>query len=148
MFLTTIKQEIPRCKRAELSHFLSGKRISYSWKPTDFKVSTLYSKKHCTYFDHDHSYASEPLCNDENDDEIDVDYSTIFDCHGNWRQKHKRCIIHVMDTYRISHEAYHELRHAGKGHFPLLSHIRKEKDAMSSEILYIKHPSVRKYWFS
>ena len=48
-----------------------------------------------------------------------------------------------MDSYRISHETYHELRHAGKGHFPPLNHIMKEKTEMSSEIPYIKDPTVR-----
>ena len=51
-------------------------------------------------------------------------------------------IITVMDTFRISHEAYHELRHAGKGHFPPLHHIVREKTLMSNVIPYIKHESV------
>ena len=47
-----------------------------------------------------------------------------------------------MDCFRISHEAYHELRNSGNGHFPPLHHIMKEKVAMSAEIPYSKHPTV------
>ena len=73
---------------------------------------------------------------------VDVDYSQIYDSDGNWQQKHKRAIIHVMDSFRISHEAYHELRHAGRNHLPPLHHIINEKFIMSEEIPYTKHPTV------
>ena len=67
-----------------------------------------------------HCDRTKAMSDDDDDDLNDLDYSEIFDSHGNWKKKHKRHIIHVMDSYRISHEAYHELRHAGKGHFPPL----------------------------
>ena len=72
----------------------------------------------------------------------DLDYSKIFGSDGDWQKEHKRAIIHVLDTYHISHEAYHELRHAGKNHFPPLHHIIKEKIVMSDQIPYSKHDSV------
>ena len=92
----------------------------------------------------DHTYASPNLFQIEDEEYSldDIDYSSIFDTHGNWQQRHKRCIINVMDSYRISHEAYHKLRHAGKGHLPPLYQIRIKKNLMSKEIPYIKHPTV------
>ena len=92
----------------------------------------------------DHSYASpENLkLNHEDDDLQDIDYSSIFDSHGNWQEKHKRSIINVIDSYGISHEAYHELRLARKGHFPPLYKIINEKKIMSAEIEFIRHPTV------
>ena len=143
--LNHIQKNTPQCKWAELFLCISGKQVNYSWRPTHFKGSSLGKNKNNMFFHHDHCYAAEPLSDDDDDDEIDIDYSKIFDCHGNWQVMHKRTIGHVMDTYRISHEAYHELRHAGKGHFPPLSHIRKEKEKTSAEIPYIKHSTVSRY---
>ena len=97
----------------------------------------------------DHCYAKQQSpsanCDVGNDDLYDVDYTSIFDENGNWQNKHKKAIIHVMDTFHISHEAYHELRHAGKGHFPALGEIIKEKKVMSQQIPYIKHATVRAF---
>ena len=144
----TIRQNIPQCKRAQLSLCLADKMVNYSWKPRNFICSEhLNTDREVFNFSRtsDHCYASRKFINldcDE-DDFNDIDYGEIFDSEGNWRKEHKRAIINVMDCYRISHEAYHELRHAGKGHFPPLHHIRNEKSVMSAEIEYIKHPTVR-----
>ena len=48
----------------------------------------------------------------------DFDYSEIFDTTGHWKKQHIRRLIHVMDNFRISHDAYHELKIVSKGHLP------------------------------
>ena len=116
----SIKNEIPQCTGATLELWLSGKRVNYMWKSKDFNGNGTKSDSQCTYHHHDHRYAAEAMSDKDADDINDIDYTEIFDMHGNWRKKHTLHIIHIMDSFRISHKAYHELRHAGKGHFPPL----------------------------
>ena len=147
VLLKTISQHVPPCKRAQLSLSLGDKTVNYMWKSNVLQQdsSTRKTKSEAKFKqDNDHSYASSQLlaleC--EEDDLGDIDYCGIFDSQGNWQAQHKRGLITVMDSYRISHEAYHELCHAGKGHFPPLYQIRTEKSIMLSEIPYIKHETV------
>ena len=143
-FIETIKDNAPQCKRAHLLLFLGDKTVTYSWKSNDFKAMKTSKSSTENFPTDDHCYAAKPPPSSNEDDEfIDLDYSSIFDSEGKWQSKHKRSIISVMDSFRISHEAYHELRHAGKGHFPPLHHIVHEKHIMSELIPYIKHPTVR-----
>ena len=139
----TIQKNVPQCRRAQLGLWLDGKSVNYCWKGKDFqksKSSRSAGKPFNFAPRSDHSYACSKLIDyDSEDDEdfADIDYASIFDADGNWQQKHKRSIIHIMDSYCISHEAYHELRHAGKNHFPPLHQIRIEKILMSAEIPYM-----------
>ena len=121
---------------------LGDKTVNYTWKGRDFQIDPAHNLKTKAFPEIDHCYAAKAVEEEEDEDFIDVDYSQIFDSEGNWQRQHKRKIINVMDSYRISHEAYHELRHAGKGHFPPLHQIVKEKNLMSDVIPFIKHPTV------
>ena len=144
--LSQIKAKIPHCKRAQLSLSLGTSNVSYNWESQDLHESPPQKTPKFNFGSTaDHSYASpkeSPLDNEEYN-ESDIDYSSIFDAEGNWKSKHKRTIINVMDSFRISHEGYHELRQVAKGQFPPLHHIMKEKTMMSTEIPYTKHTSVR-----
>ena len=135
--LSQIKDNIPHCKRAQLSLCLGQNNVNYNWKSNDFHpCSQDQSDKLNFGRTADHSYASPKGCslnNAEEENECDIDYSTIFDGEGNWRSQY---------TFRISHEGYHELRKVGKGHWPPLHHIIQEKSLMSAEIPYTKHTSV------
>ena len=144
--LSTIQTKVKYCQRANLSLTIANKNINFEWylaeKVTPNKANDLNIKCMCI----DHTYAAptkHQAVSDEGESGIEnVDYSRIFDGNGNWQKKHTRCIINVLDTFRISHEAYHELRHAGKGHFPPLRIILKEKFEMSHAIPYLKYDKV------
>ena len=144
---STIQENVPHCKRAHLSLCLTGQNVNFNWNGEQLKkVHTPHEAPTNFGSRDDHLYAKpeHPEINEHDHDEeiTDVDYSKIFDCEGNWQRNHKRSIIHILDTFRISHQAYHELRHAGKNHFPPLHHIIKEKIVMSDEIPYTKHDTV------
>ena len=127
---------------------LGDKNVNYSWKSKHLHKRKEGGSRIMNFSSTcDHSYASSKVVdNDSDDDEFeDIDYSSIFDGQGNWQQNHKRSIIHVMDSYHVSHEAYHELRLAGKGHFPPLYVITNEKSRMSAEIPYIKAPNCKHF---
>ena len=138
--LSTIKDNMPQCIQAEMCLCLGEQRVNYSWQCKDLNSSENELKNGLT--NGDHSYAAKQPMNDHDDDLLDVDYSKIFDTQGNWQTRHKRSLITVLDAFRISHEAYHELRQAGKSHFSPLHHIIKEKGIMSDIIPYVKHPTV------
>ena len=147
LLLKTIKQHVPQCKLAHMSLCLGEKSVNYTWQRHHLQSETLDDSSHEIFNftpKADHSYASPKLVKSqpENDDLENIDYASIFDSDGNWQKQHKRSLINVMDCYRISHEAYHELRYAGKGHFPPLYQIINEKGSMSGEIKYFKHPTV------
>ena len=130
---------MPQCKRAEMCLCLGDKTINYSWQSKELRQA---DKGYNFVTDGDHSYAAKLPNTDDDEEFLDLDYSKIFDSEGNWQAKHKRSIINIMDSFRISHEAYHEVRMAGKGHYPPLHHIIAEKSVMSEVIPYIKHPTV------
>ena len=140
----SIQENIPFCRRANLSLSLGQKTLNYSWKSKDFQNKSAPLLPPSLL---DHCYASNQVdfesTEDQDEELLDIDYTSIFDSEGNWQQKHKRSLINVMDSYRISHEAYHEMRKVGKGHFPPLHHLMLEKKLMSNEIPYIKHSTVR-----
>ena len=148
LVLSTIQQNLPECRFAQLTLNVGGKKVHFTWKGAQLKSLTLQSSNHDIFNfqkNSDHSYASAAFLKTqvETDKLEQIDYDSIFDSDGNWQKEHKRSIINVMDCYRISHESYHELRHAGKGHFPPLYQIINEKKIMSGEIKYFKHPTVR-----
>ena len=152
ILLETIKKTVKHCKGANVSLKIGDKNVNFSWNAKDLTSEMLNAgtpvqqgvvvrPSHIL----DHSYAKPEILrplNEHDEDAYEVDYSNIFDGRGKWQKRHTRGIIHIMDNFRISHEAYHELRHAGKGHFPSLTAIMKEKRKMSQEIPYIRHPTV------
>ena len=57
---------------------------------------------------------------------------------GKWNPQHIRRIIHVLDIFHISHDAYHELRLTSRSILPPLHRVKKEKKSMSTGIYYYK----------
>ena len=67
---------------------------------------------------------------------------SIYDDEGNFTNRHIRKAVLVTDNYRISHEAYHEIRSELCGHMPPIGKLKIEKAVMSEEIPYFKHRTV------
>ena len=133
------------CHRAEVSFWLDTNRIHFSFSPSDFNEDSNDPKRtnhQNAQWPSDHSYATEDRDFTDNDQFQDLDYSEIYDCSGQWKKEHLRKLIYVMDSFRISHEAYHELRLVSKGYLPPIGRLSKEKKLMSEEIPYEKHPKV------
>ena len=63
---------------------------------------------------------------------------------GKWNTQHIQRIIHVLDMFGISHEAYHELRLTSRSILPPVYTIKREKKTMSKRIHYYKRLNVRK----
>ena len=133
------------CHRAEVYLWLDDNRIHFSFSPSDL-VPTEHLSNIATELpvqsSLDHTYCAQPKNLGDSDHFQDLNYSEIYDCSANWQKSHIRRIIYVMDCFRISHEAYHELRMVSKGHLPPIGRLSKEKKIMSEEIPYQRHPKV------
>ena len=96
--------------------------MQFSWGPENFqnkKQPTSDTSEH-PHSVHDHTYTSYKSHTDNDIGEFfnDVNHSEIYDAEGNLSKSHIRQLVHVLDTFRISHEAYHEVRMVSKGHLP------------------------------
>ena len=80
--------------------------------------------------------------NDEEGQPDEVDYSEIYDEEGKFTSRHLKKAVYVCDKYRISQEAYHELRMELKGHYPPIYLVKLQKNIMSQRIVYFPHDTV------
>ena len=141
--------EIEDCHRAEVIMWIHDNKVRFSWSPKDLKCQEENSHtRHddsyqVAHIQHDHNYACPEVdIMAEEDTYADIDYSEIYDSQGQWQVKHMRRLVHVLDCFRISHEAYHEIRMVSKGHLPPIWRLAVQKKIMSDQIPYIKHPTV------
>ena len=74
------------------------------------------------------------------DDDCDPD---AFHIDGSWNENHLRKIINVMDVFKISYEAYHELRMTSNSLLPPLSVLKKARTTMSHVIQILHHRTVK-----
>ena len=81
----------------------------------------------------------------EDDDTIDEseDYPDAFLTNGSWNPVHLKRIVHVMDIFKISQLAYHELRMTSRSILPPINRILKIKANMSEAIQPLHHRTVR-----
>ena len=66
------------------------------------------------------------------------DFPDPFLPDGKWNPQHIRKIVHVLDNYHISHDAYTELRLTSRSILPPLLQVKQEKNKMSKGINYYK----------
>ena len=137
------------CHRAEITMWFKNNHVHFSWSPQNFNAANKTSQ-HANQTRNicDHTYSRTNLNNDHDflEEYHDVNYSEIFDTNGNWEKQHIRRLVHVLDTFRISHEAYHEIRMVSKGHLPPINKLRKEKKIMSEELPYVKIENVSLFY--
>ena len=136
-------QRIGVCHRAEIIMWISKIKVQFSWSPRHFNDKLDLNSDKCRIAS-EHNYTSGDIQSDDDNSEDydDVDYSEIFDINGNWRKQHIRRLVHVLDTFRVSHQAYHEIRMVAKGHLPPICRLSHEKHKMSDVIPYIKMEKV------
>ena len=129
MILATLK-DIKVCHREEMSLWLEQNQIQFSFGPSDFTTTPISQNMFdlgLQTINSDHNYVRKAKISAEPDNFNDLNYSEIYDSSGRWTTNHIRKIIHVMDCFRVSHEAYHELRMVSKGHLPPIGSLSKEK---------------------
>ena len=88
----------------------------------------------------DHTYSS--VTDDKPEGDCSETSHEIYDSDGNFTRRHVRKAVLVTDNYRISNDAYHEIRSELSGHMPPIGRLKQEKAIMSEELPYQKHPKV------
>ena len=72
---------------------------------------------------------------------VDTDLD-VYLPNGSWNTTHLRRILHVMDIFKISYKAYHELRMTSRSILPPLNKLKVERNTMSNEITSLHHKTV------
>ena len=127
-------QIVPECKKAKLSLAVGNNRLKFKWSPEDL------SKGRETMRQKGFPVRDPPPI--ESDDASETDDPT--DTRS--REFVHEQIIHVMDRYRISQDAYHELQQTLKKlSLPPMHYLKKQKKKMSEEIPFEKYPNVSSY---
>ena len=76
------------------------------------------------------------------DTEMGNNEADPFLSDGKWNPIHVRKIVHVLDIFHISMEAYHELRSASLSVLPPLHVVKLHKESMSLDIDFTTHHEV------
>ena len=94
----------------------------------------------------EHNYSTFVLPDDlESDEEQELtseSFSDILVSSGQIGKRHVRCIVNILDLYKIPQKGYNDLRLACKGILPTLSSVAKERFLMSNKIPYIRSATV------
>ena len=124
-------QIIPECKKAKVSLALGHDRVKFDWSPDDL------AKGHDEMRQKGIPVRDPPPIESEDDSEDDDPTDTRLPERVNEE------IIHVMDRYRISQDAYHELQQTLKKlPLPPMHYLKKQKKKMSEEIPFENYPDV------
>ena len=134
----------PDCERAQVTVSVAGKPINFNWNNSDFTNSDSCPSSQESA-DHNYSACRRQSAECETQSSSCFDLAKILNADGEYLTRHKRGIIHVLDTFRISKHAYHELVMQSRGHLPPVGQILKERQVMSDTVPYTKHPSVSCY---
>ena len=143
-------RNITECKRAKMTLTLGKEDIHLKWTEQEMSDMQKQLNEGSAFAGNSPSEQNSDINvegNDESNANIDTPPLTntddVFDEKCKFTKRHKRTIITVMDNHRVSHKAYHAMRKAGKGNWPSLNMIKKEKGKMSKEIKFTTNDEVR-----
>ena len=138
---SNILRNIPECTRANLTLSIEGKNMNIGFTSND--LARLHMGNNSQRSSSEHNYSSDKRqAANVRPPETNNTTSAIYDGDGKFLTKHKSRMIYVMDKFRISHQAYHELYMHSRGQLPPISQIKTEKKRMSEVIPYYMHPDV------
>ena len=146
-FLQGLTEGIPNCKDISMSLNMGEQDIRVSFCKTvqaqEKPVEVAAEEK-----GPDHTYCNKPMDVDPEVNKVpEIPADSIYDSDGNFTKAHIRKAVLVTDAFRISNDAYHEIRTELAGHMPPIGKVKFEKGVMSEEIPYQKHPTVSFYQF-
>ena len=138
-----IDKILPGSERMTLCASVNGQQVKFEWSNNELTSQEISSELPSSQESSEHNYSSQPDDTAEHSQqESSFDLGRIFDKNGKYLPRHKQGIIHVMDNFRISKLAYHELYMQSEGYLPSISQILKERKKMSEAIPYKKHETV------
>ena len=148
------KSQFRRCLDQAMMHLHEVTRSRVQLRIGKEDIVLVWAKNHFRYLRNrgrnilnNRRQNNDPTLNEsQSEDDMDNDVSEpdAFLSDGTWNEVHIKRIIHVMDLFKISHEAYHELRMTSRSILPPLYRIKNIKKSMSTEINSFHHCTVRR----
>ena len=134
---------IPKCTQCEIKVKCSTTESDLTLKPAASDSEDIEAESTVGQ-GADHTYCNNNAVQFEPETESrkKFDDRNIYDREGNFTTKHVRKAVLVTDSFRISNDAYHEIRTELSGHMPPVGQVKHQKAVMSEEIPYKKHPTV------
>ena len=121
--------KIPECKKAKLDIRIGTENISMKWSLEQMQAHRETLKRQ------GFTIRDPPIYqDDESDSELESQPQT--------QKKKRRLVVSLMDEFKLSQKGYHEFRYLISKKAPPIHHIKQERVVMSTQIPYIKHPTV------
>ena len=157
------KSQFRRCLDQSMMHLNEVTRARVQLRIANEEVILVWAKNHFRFLRNRGRNIlnapprnNQPAVNARNNSDIDSEEEEdipnletdpdAFLSDGTWNDVHIKRVIHVMDLFKISHEAYHELRMTSRSILPPLYRIKNIKKTMSTEINSFHHVRVRKQY--
>ena len=148
------KSQFRRCLDQAMMHLQEVTRARVQLRIGKDDISLVWARNHFRFLrNRGRNILNQPRANNqytlndsqsEDDVENEISEPDAFLSDGTWNDVHIKRIIHVMDLFKISHEAYHELRMTSQSILPPLYRIKNIKKTMSTEINSYHHCRVRR----
>ena len=136
-----VLKEFGSIHTAHVSLKIGDRNVLFKWFRKDF-FTPVQSTDPNDQTPVDHSYTDSLVDENDGNEDTDIDYSDIFEEDGKFTKRHLQKAVYVCDKYRISQEAYHELRMELRGHYPPIWIVKLQKNIMSQRIVYFPHDTV------
>ena len=112
---SSILKSIPECTRANLILSLDGKNVNIALNRNEL-IGREGNNAAVRSSSSEHRYSSDKAETETfGDPDTTSEICRIYDGDGKFLRRHKCRMIYVMDKFRISHQAYHELYMHSKG---------------------------------
>ena len=126
--------------RARVQLRIGGKEVFFLWSSNDFQ-RLRYIRRNMMRQKSTNGTPDTPDL-DSDDASEDEGQPNAFLPDGTWNQLHLRRIVHVLDVFKISFQAYHELRMTSNSILPPLNLIMKCRKRMSDVLTVLHHKTV------
>ena len=144
-FLDKIMDVVPHCKKLSIRIDEDGQPLELSLsKCADTTPPSSSNEEKKKGPDHNYCNKDKPETAEECPcaENAEDTEAGIYNSDGTFTKKHIRKAVMVTDNFRISNDAYHEIRSELSGHMPPVGRLKVEKAVMSEGIPYEKHPTV------
>ena len=144
------KAQYRKCIDQSIVHLHEAQRIRVQMKVGEQEVFIVWSEDDLQtlrnqainvvrplppeFFRRNHQIQNNGNNSDDDNNEQDKEDQDAFLSNGSWNPVHLKKIISVMDEFKISQEAYHELRLSSKSILPPINQILSAKKKMSHTI--------------
>ena len=150
------KAQHRKCLDQSMMHLHEAQRVCVQMKIGNDEIFLVWSEDDLKNLKDEHPNIVRPLWinndnesheneNNSEDEDIIPDserYPDAFMSDGTWNPVHLKRIVLILDMYKISQKAYHELRMTSRSILPPINRILAAKKKMSDTIKPLHHRTV------